>query len=105
MIIPFKDNFSKDIKRSTISSLLKQTVILADKNSDESQALSNVKERDVRAMAASLTFKGGVCLDQILGTCFWKSTSTSFYLKDVAWKSTEGSNFSLGPVVSSQHIV
>ena len=51
--------------------------------------------------------RGGVFLDQILGTCFWKthSTFTNFYLKDVAWKSTEGSGFSLGPVVSAQHIV
>ena len=66
-----------------------------------------MKAHDVRAMAASLAFKGGVSLDKISGACFWKSHSmfTSFYLKDVAWNSTEGSNFSLGPVVSAQHIV
>ena len=80
-----------------ISSWLKQTVILAHESSDvETQTLSNVKAHDVRSMAAYLAFKGGVSLDQILGACFWKShsTFTNFYLKDVAWKSTEDSGFS-----------
>ena len=108
LFISFKDGFSKDIQRSTISSWLKQTVILAYESSDvETQTLTNVKAHDVRSMAASLAFKGGVSLDQILGACFWKthSTFTNFYLKDVAWKSSEGSDYSLGPVVSAQHIV
>ena len=108
LFISFKDGFSKAIQRSTISSWLKQTVILAYESSDvETQTLSNVKAHDVRSMAASLAFKGGLSLDQILGACFWKShsTFTNFYLKDVAWKSTEGCSFSLGPVVSEQHIV
>ena len=48
---------------------------------------------------------GGVSLDQILGACFWKShtTFTNFYLKDVAWRSKESSEYSLGSVVSAQH--
>ena len=67
LFVSVKDGISKDIKRSTISSWLKQTVILAYKNSGvETRALSNVKAHDVRAMAASLAFKGGVSLDQIL---------------------------------------
>ena len=108
LFISFKDGFSKDIQKSTISSWLKQTVILAYESSDvETQSLANIKTHDVRSMAASLAFKGGVSLDQILGACFWKShsTFTNFYLKDVAWKSSEGSDYSLGPVVSAQHIV
>ena len=75
--VSYKDGFSKDIQRSTISSWLKQTVILAYKSSDvETQTLANVKAHDVRSMALSLAFKGGVSLDQILGACFWKSHST-----------------------------
>ena len=82
--------------------------MLAYQGSDfETQNLFKVKARDIRSMVASLAFKGGVSLDQILGACFWKShtTFTSFYLKDVAWKSKEGSEYSLGSVVSAQHIV
>ena len=60
LFISFKDGFSKDIQRSTISSWLKQTVILVYESSDvESRTLSNVKTHDVRSMAASLAFKGG----------------------------------------------
>ena len=66
-----------------------------------------MKAHNVMVMAASLAFKGEVSLDQILGAYFWKShsTFTSFYLKDVSWKSAEGSNYCLGPVVSAQHFV
>ena len=62
--------------------------MLAYQGSDlETQNLSKAKACDVHSMAASLAFKGGVSLDQILSACFWKShdtTFTSFYLKDVA---------------------
>ena len=108
LFISFKNGFSGDIQRSTISSWIKQTVMLAYQGSGlETQNLSKVKAHDVRSMAASLAFKGGVSLDQILGACFWKShtTFTNFYLKDMAWKSKEGSEYSLGSVVSAQHIV
>ena len=108
LFISFKSGFSGDILRATISSWIKQTVILAYQESDlETQKLSRVKAHDVRSMAASLAFKGGVSLDQILGACFWKlhTTFTNFYLKDVSWKSKEGSEYSLGSVVSAQHIV
>ena len=108
LFVSFKNGFSGDIQRATISSWIKQTVILAYQESDlETQKLSRVKAHDVRSMAASLAFKGGVSLDQILGACFWKShtTFTNFYLKDVSWKSKEGAEYSLGSVVSAQHIV
>ena len=108
LFISFKDGFKKDIQRATISSWLKQTILLAYESSDkENLAVSQVKAHDVRSMAASLAFKGGVPLDQILGACFWKAhnTFTSFYLKDVAWQSSQESEFSLGSVVAAQHIV
>ena len=108
LFVSFKNGFSGDIQRATISSWIKQMVILAYQESDlETQKLSRVKAHDVRSMAASLAFKGGVSLEQILGACFWKShtTFTNFYLKDVSWKSKEGAEYSLGSVVSAQHIV
>ena len=74
MFIIFKNALSGDIPRSTISSWIKQTVMLAYQGSDlETQNLFKVK-------AAFLAFKGGVSLHQILGACFWKShtTFTSF---------------------------
>ena len=77
----FKKGFDKDISPATISSWIKQTVILCYELSDQ------VKAHDVRAFAASKAFQSGVSLEQTLSACHWKShnTFTQFYLKDVAW--------------------
>ena len=82
--------------------------MLAYHSSDlETQNMSKVKAHDVCSMESSLAFKGGVSLHQILGACFWKSHTkfTNFDLKDVAWKSKEGSEYSLDSVVSGQYVV
>ena len=99
----FKKNFNKDISPSTISSWIKQTVLLCYQLSDqESLTLLQVKAHDVRAFAASKAFQGGVSLEQILSACHWKShnTFTQFYLKDVAWADSEV--YHLGPIVAAQ---
>ena len=86
--VSFKKNFNKDISPSTISSWIKQTMILCNQLSDqESLALHQDKAHEVRAIAASKAFQGGVSLEQILSACHWKShnTFTQFYLKDVSW--------------------
>ena len=108
LFVFFKPGFKKDLSRNTISFWLKQTVLLAYQASNaESLAVNQVKAHDVRSMATSLAFHGGIPLDQILGACFWKShsTFTSFYLKDIAWQCSQNAEFSLGSVVAAQHIV
>ena len=108
LFISFKDGLSVDIQRATIFSWLKQTVLLAYHSSDlGTQNISKVEAHDVCSIATSIVFKGGVSLDQILGTCFWKyfSTFTNFCLNDVAWKSKDGSYYSLSSVVSTEDIV
>ena len=105
VFVSFKKGFTKDISPATISSWIKQTVILCyDLSDQESLALHQVKAHDVRAFAASRAFQGGISLDQILAACHWKShnTFTQFYLKDVAWADSE--LFHLGPVVAAQQI-
>ena len=105
VFVSFKKGFDKDISPGTVSSWIKQTVILCYELSDQ-QALSlhQVKAHDVRAFAASKAFQSGISLDQILSACHWKShnTFTQFYLKDVAWADSE--LFHLGPVVAAQQI-
>ena len=105
VFVSFKKGFDKDISLATISSWIKQTVILCYELSDQ-QALTlhQVKAHDVRAFAASKAFQSGISLDQILSACHWKShnTFTQFYLKDVAWADSE--LFHLGPVVAAQQI-
>ena len=105
VFVSFKKGFTKNISPATISSWIKQTVILCYELSDqEALTLHQVKAHDVRAVAASKAFQGGISLDQIMSACHWKShnTFTQFYLKDVAWADSE--LFHLGPVVAAQQI-
>ena len=105
VFVSFKQGFDRDISPATISSWIKQTVVLCyDLSDQESLTLHQVKAHDVRAFAASKAFQGGISLDQILAACHWKShnTFTQFYLKDVAWADKE--LFHLGPVVAAQQI-
>ena len=105
VFVSFKKGFDKDISPATISSWIKQTVILCYEDSDhQAHTLHQVKAHDVRAFAASKAFQSGVSLDQILAACHWKShnTFTQFYLKDVAWADSE--LYHLGPVVAAQQI-
>ena len=105
VFVSFKKGFDKDISCATISSLIKQTVILCYELSDqEALTLHQVKAHDVRAFVASKAFQSGVSLEQILSACHWKfhNTFTQFYLKDAAWADTE--LFHLGPVVAAQQV-
>ena len=105
VFVSFKKGFDKDISPATISSWIKQTVILCYELSDHhAHTLHQVKAHDIRAFAASKAFQSGVSLEQILSACHWKShnTFTQFYLKDVAWADSE--LFHLGPVVAAQQI-
>ena len=99
VFVSFKKGFDKDISPATISSWIKQTVILCYELSDqEVLTLHQVKALDIKA------FQSGISLEQILSACHWKShnTFTQFYLKDVAWADSE--LFHLGPVVAAQQV-
>ena len=105
VFVSFKKGFDKDISPATISSWIKQTVILCYELSDhQAHTLHQVKAHDLRAFAASKAFQSGVSLEQILSACHWKShnTFTQFYLKDVAWADSE--LYHLSPVVAAQQI-
>ena len=96
----FPEEFPKDIVPATISSWIKQTVLLCYQlSNEESQNLHQVRAHDVWAFAAFKAFQEGVSLDQILSACHWKAhTFTQFYLKDLAW--TDSELYHLGPVVA-----
>ena len=92
VFVSFKKGFDKDISPATISSWIKQSVVLCYELSDQEALTSHqVKAHDVRAFAASKAFQSGISFDQILSACHWKShnTFTQFYLKDVAWADSE----------------
>ena len=104
VFVSFKKGFTKDISPATISSWIKQTVILCYEPSDqEAHTLHQVKAHDVRAFAASKVFQSGVSLDPILSACHWShNTFTQFYMKVGAWADSE--LYQLGSVVAAQQI-
>ena len=60
VFVSFKESFQKDILPSTISSWIKQTVLLCYQLSDnDAQNLHQVRAHDVRAFVASKAFHGG----------------------------------------------
>ena len=106
LFVSLREGYSKDISRITISQWIKHTIHTCYQSSDMTdQQVTQVRAHDVRTMAASLAFKGGVSLEQVLSSCYWRShnTFTNFYLKDICWENDD--IFKLGPIVSAQHIV
>ena len=65
LFISFMKGHTSDIRPPTLSSWLKQTILLCYKQADQ-QALDlvQVKAHDIRAFAASKAFYGGVSVDQ-----------------------------------------
>ena len=107
LFISLKKGHTSDIRPATLSSWLKQTILLCYKQADQ-QALDlvQVKAHDIRAFAASKAFYGGISVDQIMQACRWKAhnTFTNFYLKDLTWSDTDN-NMYLGPVVAAQQVL
>ena len=68
---------TSDIRPATLSSWLKQTILLCYKHADQ-QALDlvQVKAHDIRAFGASKAFYCGVLVDQIMQACHWKAHNT-----------------------------
>ena len=75
LFISFKKGHTSDIRPATLSSWLKQTILLCYKQADQ-QDLVQVKAHDIRAFAASKAFYGGVSVDHIMQACHWKAHNT-----------------------------
>ena len=79
LFISFKKGHTSDIRPTTPSSWLKQTILLCYIQADQHALdLVQVKVCDIRALAASKVFYGGVSVDQIMQACHWKAHNT-FY--------------------------
>ena len=104
LFISFKNGHTSDIIPTTLSSWLKQTILLCCKQADQqSLNLVQVKAHDFRAFVTSKAFYGGVSVDQIMQACHWKAHNTfaNFYLKHLTWSDNDY-NMYLGPVVAAR---
>ena len=73
LFISFKKGHTSDIRPTTLSFWLKQTILLCYKQLDQQPLdLVQVKAHDM-AFAASKAFYGGVSVDQIIQACHWKA--------------------------------
>ena len=77
IFISFKKGHTSDIRPTTLSSWFKQTILLCYKQADQlALDLVQVKAHDIRALADSKPFCGGVSVDQIMQACHWKAHNT-----------------------------
>ena len=85
-----------------VRKLITECYKIAHKDVAELQGTST---HAIRGMAASLAFKGGADLEDVLTACSWAShtTFTSFYLKDIAL--SENDKLSLGPLAVAQRVI
>ena len=106
LFISVKENYNKDISKSTVSGWLKKAVSVAYEHaSPDTQRLYKMKPHDVRALSSSWAFFKNVSMENIMQSCSWKShnTFTSFYLKDLT--RIQEDMLCLGPLVVAQQTV
>ena len=102
LFVSYRPSFPGDISSQTISFWIKGLIHYCLQHcSAENAALVRVKAHEVRALASSWAFRGGVPLQDT-----WRNhtTFTSFYFRDLALSRLDGS-YKLGDVVVAQHIV
>lgn len=105
LFISFQPGHKKDIVRNTISGWIRKLILYVYKNADEAHVLSGTQTHAIRGMAASLAYRGGTDMEELMRACHWTSetTFTNFYLKDI---SVIRDNLSeLGPLSVAQAVV
>ena len=106
LFISHLEGHEKDIHPNTISGWIRKLIIHCYRFADEHTAtLMGTSTHAIRAMAASLAFRGMVSLEDILSACSWRShnTFTSHYLIDVS--GVMGDLHKIGPLVAAQSLI
>jgi len=88
LFLPLSHTASGRLCPNTISSWLKQTIILAYEiaaTDEDFQRLHSVSAHECRALSASWSALRNVSTDDIISACRWRAhtTFTSFYLRDL----------------------
>ena len=106
LFIAYKPGHKGDICRNTISGWIRKLLKFVYKNvDDETATLAGTPAHHIRAMAASLAYRGGVDVEDLLRSCHWQheTTFTEYYLKDVS--SVRDNISTLGPLSVAQHVL
>ena len=100
LFISYKDAHKGDLHKNTFSGWIRKLIHFVYKTAEgQVLLLANARTHELRALAASLAFRGSVDLEDILSAWCWAShsTFTDFFLWDIALLS-EGLHH-LGPIV------
>ena len=97
-------NYSKDIKKGSISRWLKNVIVLSHNSANVSLDSANVRAHETRALASFIAFALGAPLETILKTAYWRSRVSfiDFYLRDVHHLCSDGV-FTFAPAVFAGH--
>jgi len=101
--VSYKPSHSKDIHKNTISGWIRKLITFVYHNaSEETHTLAGTSTHTIRGMAATLAYRGGVDVEDILQACSWanQTTFTDFYLKDLSL--VQDGVSSLGPLSVAQ---
>lgn len=99
--------YARDIAKPTISRWIVSMVRLAYQTSlAERSVQCPIRAHELRAIGSSLALAKGVPISQILHAGYWRSETTfvSFYLRDFAARSSDGS-FAISRVVASESVL
>ena len=101
-----KENYTKDISRSSISRWVKQVIVEAYNRAGVSLEGVTPRAHEVRALSTSVAFINDCSLPAILDAAYWKSNGVfiDHYLRDSARLLGEGS-WGIGSVVVSQQAI
>ena len=106
LFVSFMPSHQKDICKNTLSGWVRNLLRRCYEEPDPgSVPMSSTRAHEVRALAASLAFRGNIDMEDIMSSCSWRSHSTfsSFYLRDVS--AVQGRLFTLGPLVVAQSVI
>jgi len=106
LFVAHKKSHNSDICKNTLSGWVRTLLLKCYEDApDDILSLQNTKTHEIRALAASLAFRGNLDLEEIMQACSWKSHSTfsSFYLRDVSV--LQSHMLVLGPIVAAQSVV
>ena len=106
LFISFLPSHRGDICKNTISGWVRNLLCKCYEEPPEgSVPMSNTRTHELRALSASLAFRGNIDLEDIMSSCSWHAHSTfsSFYLRDVS--AMQGQLYTLGPLVVAQSVI
>ena len=91
----------KKVSKNTISFWLHEVIEWVNQSSEGEDPLPRYCAHEIKGIAPTMLFRRNFTMDQVLKAGVWKSqiTFTSFYLRDITYKSLD--TFSLVTVVAA----